>query len=120
LKIEKNKLVKVLWKSEEFGDCLCVDDINGLILDTIQVFGKINNACKEISFYIRNTNGKTFIHPQMYAQEYYILADRVINADVIEIKAEDYVQHYATMGGSFEFVLKDKIDNNSDDFLKVF
>ena len=56
----------------------------------------------------------------MYAQEYYILADRVINADVIEIKAEDYVQHYATMGGSFEFVLKDKIDNNSDDFLKVF
>lgn len=41
----------------------------------------------------------------MYAQEFYILADRVINADVIEIKAEDYVQHYATMGGSFEFVL---------------
>ena len=41
-------------------------------------------------------------------------------ADVLEIKAEDYIQHYATMGGSFGFVLKDKIDNNSDDFLKVF
>lgn len=47
-------------------------------------------------------------------------AERAINADVLEIKAEDYIQHYATMGGSFGFVLKDKIDNNSDDFLKVF
>lgn len=39
---------------------------------------------------------------------------------VLEIKAEDYIQHYATMGETYEFVLKDKIDNNSDDFLKVF
>ena len=51
---------------------------------------------------------------------YFVIAERAINADVLEIKAEDYIQHYATMGGAYEFVLKDKIDNNSDDFLKVF
>ena len=47
-------------------------------------------------------------------------AERAINADVFEIKAEDYIQDYATMNGTYQFVLKDKIDNNSDDFLKVF
>lgn len=112
MKIEKNKLVKVIWKSEEFGECLCIDNIHGLILDTIKVFGKTNNVCEEVPFYIRNTYGKTFIYPQMYAHEFYILAEKVVNANVIEIKAEDYVKHSATMGGTFEFVLKDDVEVN--------
>ena len=110
MKIEKNKLVKVFWKSEEFENHLCVDDTNGLILDTIKVFGKTNDVCKEIPFYIKNMDGKIFIYLCTYAANAYVMADRVVNANVLEIKTEDYVQHYSTMGGSFEFVLKDDVE----------
>ena len=85
MKIEKNKLVKVFWKSEEF---------------------------EEIPFYFHKINGKTFICPCSYAEDIYAMADRVTNANVLKINSEDYVQHYSTMGGTFEFVLKDDVEVN--------
>lgn len=39
MKIEKNKLVKVNWKSEEFKNKLYIENVNGLVFDTIKVFG---------------------------------------------------------------------------------
>lgn len=120
MKIEKNKLVKVFWKSEEFEGRLCIDSIDGLILDTIKVLGKTSGVCQEIPFYIHKTNGKTFICPCSYAEDIYAMADRVTNANVLKINSEDYVQNYSTMGGAYEFVLNDKIDNNFDDFLKEY
>lgn len=112
MKIEKNKLVKVFWKSEEFEERLCIDDIDGLILDTIKVLGKTSGVCKEIPFYFHKINGKTFICPCSYAEDIYAMADRVTNANVLKINSEDYVQHYSTMGGTFEFVLKDDVEVN--------
>lgn len=65
-------------------------------------------------------NGDILITPIDTQGIYFVTAERAINADVLEIKAEDYIQHYATMKGTYEFILKDKIDNNSDDFLKEY
>ena len=39
MKIEKNKLVKVVWKSKEFKDVLHIENVDGLVFDTMKVFG---------------------------------------------------------------------------------
>lgn len=120
MKIEKNKLVKVFWKSPRFSNKLKINGTKGIILDSIEV---VECECGISNFphYISvEDNGDILITP-LYAQgNYFVIAERVINADVLEIKAEDYIQHYETMGGTYEFILKDKIDDNSDEFLKVF
>ncbi len=37
MKIEKNKLVKVVWKSKEFKDVLHIENVDGLVFDTMRV-----------------------------------------------------------------------------------
>lgn len=89
-------------------------------MDSIKVI-ECERGISDFPYYISvEDDGDILITPMDTHGIYFVTAERVINADVLEIKAEDYVKDYATMGGSFEFVLKDKIDNNSDDFLKVF
>lgn len=111
MKIEKNKLTKVIWTSKKFGNSLCVDNVDGLILDTIKVFGKIpNDSYQEVSFWIRVMNGKTIICPEVYASEFYVFAYRAAKANVVEIKAEDYIERNATIDGSYEFILNDGVE----------
>ena len=43
MKIEKNKLVKVNYSSEEFIGKLFIKNVEGLILDTIRVYGYMHN-----------------------------------------------------------------------------
>ena len=43
MKIEKNKLVKVNYSSEEFIGKLFIKNVEGLILDTITVYGYMHN-----------------------------------------------------------------------------
>lgn len=120
MKIEKNKLTKVFWKSPRFSNKLKINGTKGIILDSIEVV-ECERGISNFPHYISvEDNGDILITPIDTQGIYFVTAERAINADVLEIKAEDYIQHYATMGGTYEFVLKDKIDNNSDDFLKVF
>lgn len=113
MKIEKNKLVKVTWKSKKFGESLCINDIDGLILNSITVFGKIpNDNYQEIPFQIECTKGKVIIYPRIYGTKFYVFGERIVNANVIEIKSEDYIRCSVTMGGSYEFVLKNDIEIN--------
>lgn len=120
MRIEKNKLVKVFWKSPRFSNKLRIKETKGIILDSIEVVEcerGISNFPHNISV---KDNGDILITPIDTQGICFVTAERAINADVLEIKAEDYIQHYATMKGTYEFVLKDKIDNNSDDFLKEY
>lgn len=120
MKIKKNKLVKVFWKSPIFSNKLKINGTKGIILDTIKVT-ECDHDISDFPCYISvEDNGDILITPVGTHGVYFITAERVINADVLEIKAEDYIQHHATMGGTYESILKDKMDDNSDDFLKGF
>ena len=87
-------------------------------MDSIKVV-ECERGISNFPYYISvEDNGDILITPIGTQGIYFVTAERVINADVLEIKAEDYVKDFATMGGDYEFVLNDKIDNNFDDFLK--
>lgn len=116
MKIEKNKLVKVNWKSEEFKNKLYIENVNGLVFDTIKVFGWMDtnkedkNMC---TFFItRYANDISTVIPMFSYDKYIMTAEILKSANVIEIKSEDYMKHFTTMGGDYEFVLNDEIDIN--------
>lgn len=110
MKIERNKLVRVFYKSKEFNRTLRLEeDIKGLILDTIKVFGIMNSSPEketECKFLIQKYDGKeTYIIPLERFDKYIFIAERCCNANVIEIKPEDYNYHTETAYGDYRFVL---------------
>lgn len=118
MRIEKNKLVRVFWRSPRFSNKLKINETKGIILDSIKVI-ECERGISDFPYYISvEDDGDILITPMDTHGIYFVTAERVINADVLEIKAEDYVKDYATMGGNYKFVLNNKIDNNFDDFLK--
>ena len=110
MKIDKNKLVKVFWKSPRFSNKLKINGTKGIILDSIKVV-ECERGISNFPCYISvEDNGDILITPIGTQGVYFVTAERVVNANVLEIKAEDYVQHYSTMGWLFEFVLKDDVE----------
>ena len=110
MKIEKNKLVKVNYSSEEFIGKLFIKNVEGLILDTIRVYGYMyneRNKMKECTYSIEKNdiNIVATITPGEHYDRYILEAMRVINADVIKIDADDYLDIGADMNGNYEFVL---------------
>lgn len=103
MKIEKNKLVKVNYSSEEFIGSLFIKNVEGLILDTIRVYGYMHNErnkMEECPYSIdkNDINIITTITPGGHYDRYILKAMRVINAD-------DYLDIGADMNGNYEFVL---------------
>lgn len=102
MKIEKNKLVKVFWKSPRFSNKLKINGTKGIILDSIKVV-ECERGISNFPYYISvEDNGDILITPIGTHGVYFVTAERAINADVLEIKAEDYIQDYATMNGSLK------------------
>lgn len=114
MKIEKNKLVKVNWKSEEFKNKLYIKNVNGLVFDTIKVFGWMDTNKEDKNmcpfFITRFANDISTVIPMFSYDKYIMTAEILKNANVIEIKSEDYMKHFATMGGDYEFVLNDEVE----------
>lgn len=115
MKIEKNKLVKVNYISEEFMGKLFIKNVEGLILDTIRVYGYMHNErnkMKECPYSIEKNdiNIITTITPIVNYDRYILKALRAINADVIKIDADDYTEVWADMNGNYEFVLKGDVE----------
>lgn len=110
MKIEKNKLVKVFWKSPRFSNKLKINGTKGIILDSIEVV-ECERGISKFPYYISvEDNGDILITPIGTQGIYFVTAERIINADVLEIKPEDYMEHYATMGGKYEFILNDSVE----------
>lgn len=110
MKIEKNKLVKVNYISEEFIERLFIKNVDGLILNTIKVYGYMcneRNKMKECPYRIEKDgiNIITTITPLEHYDRYILKAMRVINADVVKIDTDDYIEVGADMNGNYEFVL---------------
>lgn len=110
MKIEKNKLVKVCYSSEEFIGKLFIKNVDGLILNTIRVYGYMHNErnkMEECPYSIDKNyiNIITTITPGGHYDRYILKAMRVINADVVKIDADDYIEVGADMNGNYEFVL---------------
>lgn len=114
MKIEKNKLVKVVWKSKEFKDVLHIENVDGLVIDTMKVFGWMdtNKEDKNVCpfFITRFANDISTVIPMFSYDKYIMTAEILKNTNVIEIKSEDYIKHFATVGGDYEFVLNDEVD----------
>ncbi len=113
MKIEKNKLVKINYCSEEFAGKIIIKETKGLILDTIKVYGYMRHERKsmnECPFYISKDSNITLIIPQEHYDRYIVNATRVVNADIIKIDADDYFDSRADMNGNYEFVLKSNGD----------
>lgn len=114
MKIEKNKLVKVVWKSKEFKDVLHIENVDGLVFDTMKVFGWMdtNKEDKNVCpfFITRFANDISTVIPMFSYDKYIMTAEILKNTKVIEIKSEDYIKHFATIGGDYEFVLNDEVD----------
>lgn len=104
MKIEKNKLVKVNYISEEFIGKFFIKNVEGLILNTIRVYGYMHNSIDK-----NDINIITTITPGTHYDRYILKAMRVISADVIKIDADDYLEIGTDMNGNYEFVLKDDV-----------
>lgn len=114
MKIEKNKLVKVVWKSKEFKDVLHIENVDGLVFDTMKVFGWMDTNKEDKNmcpfFITRFANDISTVIPMFSYDKYIMTAEILKNTNVIEIKSEDYIKHFATIGGDYEFVLNDEVD----------
>lgn len=102
MKIEDNMIVEVLY-CNTFGEMLVIDDIKGLILDSIKVYGIRNKLIHQrVDFYIRNITGKVAIHPTCgWYEGFYIEAKRAIRAKVVTINSEDYFDKTISKAGDF-------------------
>lgn len=124
MKIEENKLVRIPYFSKEFTNKLYIEKIDGLIFDSIKIFGwngdKKDNMEKCMFSIIKSINDISIVIPMTPYDKYIMVAEMIRNARVIEFNAEDYIKCHATMNGTYEFVLNNKVDNNFDDFLKEY
>jgi hypothetical protein len=109
MKIEKNKLVKVNYISEEFIGKFFIKNVEGLILNTIRVYGYMHNSIDK-----NDINIITTITPGTHYDRYILKAMRVISADVIKIDADDYLEIGTDMNGNYEFVLKDDVEADAN------
>lgn len=107
MKVEENVLVQVTYHNK-FSEMLVVDNTDGLLLDTIKVYG-INNkgfAQESVDFYIRNITGKMAIYPTGgWYDEFCMTAQRVVRANVVEIEAGDYWDKTESESGDFTFII---------------
>lgn len=107
MKVSEAVLVQAPYYSR-FSEMLVVDDIDGLVLNTIKVYGvnKKNFITENVDFYIRNITGKMAIYPTVgWYDEFYITAQRVIRAKVVEIVASDYLDKTESESGDFTFIM---------------
>jgi hypothetical protein len=119
MKIEKNKLVKVNYISEEFIGKFFIKNVEGLILNTIRVYGYMHNErnkMQECPYSIdkNDINIITTITLGTHYDRYILKAMRVISADVIKIDADDYLEIGTDMNGNYEFVLKDDVEADAN------
>lgn len=61
-------------------------------------------------FITRFANDISTVIPMFSYDKYIMTAEILKNTNVIEIKSEDYIKHFATIGGDYEFVLNDEVD----------
>ncbi len=61
-------------------------------------------------FITKFANNISTIVPMFLYDKYIMTAEILKNTNVTEIKSEDYIKHFATIGGDYEFVLNDEVD----------
>lgn len=112
MKVEDNRLLEVFY-CNTFGEMLVIDDIKGLILDSIKVYGISNKGIHErVDFYIRNITGKAAIYPTCgWYEGFYIEAKRAIHAKVVTINAGDYFDKTMSKAGDFTFIMNNDRKN---------
>lgn len=112
MKIEENKLVRIPYFSKVFANKLYINKIDGLILDSIKIFGwngnKKDDMEKCMFFIVKSINDVSIVMPMVDYDKYIMVAEIVRNAKVIEFKPEDYIKCNAAIDGSFELVLNEK------------
>lgn len=108
VKVDKNVLVQVPYHSK-FSEMLVVDNIDGLLLNTIKVYGinkKKRPIQESVDFCIRNIIGKMAIYPTGgWYDEFCMIAQRVVRANVVEIEASDYWDKTESESGDFTFIM---------------
>lgn len=105
VKVDKNVLVQVPYHNR-FSEMLVVDNIDGLLLNTIKVYGvnKKRLIQERVDFCIRNIIGKMAVYPTGgWYDEFYMTAQCVVCANVVEIEASDYWDK--TESGDFTFIM---------------
>ena len=110
MKIEKKRLVKIPYVSEEFYGKFFIKDIDGLLLNTIKVYGYMpneRNKMVECPFHIdKHINIIPILTPEIYFDRFILTGIRVIDADVVKIDADKYLHIGVDMNDNYEFVLK--------------
>lgn len=107
MKVSEEVLVQASYYNR-FREMLVVDDIDGLVLNTIKVYGvnKKNFITENVDFYIRNITGKMAIYPTGgWYDEFYMTAQRVVRGKVVEIEASEYWDKTESESGDFTFIM---------------
>lgn len=108
MKVEENVLVQVPYHNK-FSEMLVVDNIDGLLLNTIKVYGinkKQRPIQENVDFCIRDITGKKAIYPTGgWYDEFCMIAQRVVRANVVEIEAGDYWDKTESESGDFTFIM---------------
>lgn len=85
MEIEKKRLVKVHYVSEEFHGKFFIKDIDGLLLNTIKVYGYMSNERNqmiECPFRIdKHIRIIPILTPEIYFDRFILTGTRVIEAD---------------------------------------
>lgn len=110
---KKENELTVIPYIASFEDKFIIENDLNLLLDNMVIYSYIKThngklSYKPINFEIKMIDGKKVIYPLVgYANSYLLQAKRLVNATVIEIKANDYYISNCT-DGDFTFVLKEK------------
>ena len=104
MKIEKKRLVKIPYVSEEFNGKFFIKDIDGLLLNTIKVYGYMSNERNKmvecpfhIDKYIRII---PMLTPEIYFDRFILTGTRIIEEDVVKIDADNYLYIGVDMNGN--------------------
>lgn len=102
---QENVLTEVYYQ-ERFEDVLILDNDKNIVLNTMEVYTlKENSVDKRVNFDIHVSGNKMIIQPLEHSDAYVLHCQRIMNATIIKINANDYFEK-KEHDGNFTFYME--------------
>lgn len=109
MEVKIPEYVLIHYTSKPFQKFLDIKDIDGIILESICVYGLEagNIIARELSFGIdKNDKGGIVICPYGSFSNFMIQAKRVVRCNVMTVKAGEYLDAFKTEDGDYVFTIR--------------
>jgi hypothetical protein len=105
--IRENILARIPFQTR-FSGMYVLDKSKDWILNTIKICGIEDNCIdgKSINFDISSINNRIIISPLEKYDDYFLVAEYLCFASVVEIKSDDYIDVIKQSNGNYLFTMK--------------